>query len=81
MLVAIICKKIIQVFPEKAGNIFGSNRQPLVTDLHDKFFFVPCAGGLAAYFASLLLSSEITRQDIAVVVPWIRVKSYEASSG
>jgi hypothetical protein len=45
------------------------------------FFFVPCAGGLAAYFASLLVFNEITRQDIAVVVPWIRVKSYEVSGG
>jgi hypothetical protein len=45
------------------------------------FFFVPCGGGLVAYFASLLLSNEITRQDVAVVVPWKRVKPYEASGG
>jgi stage V sporulation protein B len=45
------------------------------------FFFLPCAGGLVAYFASLLVSNEITRQDVAVVVPWIRVKPYEVSGG
>ena len=45
------------------------------------FFFLPCAGGLVAYFVSLLMSNEITRQDVAVVVPWIRVKRYEVSGG
>ena len=45
------------------------------------FFFLPCAAGLVAYFASLLVSNEITRQDVAVVVPWIRVKPYEVSGG
>lgn len=45
------------------------------------FLFLPCAGGLVAYFAFLLVSNEITRQDVMVVVPWIRVKPYEVSGG
>jgi hypothetical protein len=45
------------------------------------FFFLSWAGGLAAYFASLLVSNEITRQDVAVVVPWIKLRpKYEVSS-
>jgi O-antigen/teichoic acid export membrane protein len=45
------------------------------------FFFLPYAGGLAAYFASLLVSNEITRQDVAVVAPWIKLRpKYEVSN-
>ena len=61
----------------------GGSKQHLAElyTLFELFFFLPCAGGLVAYFASLLVSNEITRQDVAVVVPWIRVKPYEVSGG
>jgi stage V sporulation protein B len=47
----------------------------------EDFFVLPYAGGLAAYFASLLVFQEVTSQDIAAFVPWIKLKRYEASSG
>jgi hypothetical protein len=61
----------------------GGSKQHLagLYTLFELFFFLPCAGGLVAYFAFLLVSNEITRQDVAVVVPWIRVKPYEVSGG
>jgi O-antigen/teichoic acid export membrane protein len=39
------------------------------------FLLVSCAGGLAAYFATLIASGEITRQDFAAFVPWMTVQS------
>jgi len=39
-------------------------------------FFLSCAVGLVIYFIALLVTNEITRQDVEVVVPWIRVKPY-----
>ncbi len=39
------------------------------------FFLLPCAGGLAAYFITLIASGEITRQDFAALIPWARVQS------
>ena len=47
----------------------------------DGIFILPYAGGLAAYVTSLLVSQEITRQDFAAFVPWIKLKRYEVSSG
>ena len=47
----------------------------------DGLFILPYAGGLAAYVTSLLVFQEITRQDFAAFVPWIKLKRYEVSSG
>jgi O-antigen/teichoic acid export membrane protein len=47
----------------------------------DGLFILPYAGGLAAYVTSLLVSQEITRQDFAAFVPWIKLKGYQVSSG
>jgi stage V sporulation protein B len=47
----------------------------------DGIFILPYLGGLAAYVTSLLVSQEITRQDFAAFVPWIRLKGYQVSSG
>jgi O-antigen/teichoic acid export membrane protein len=44
------------------------------------FFFLPCVGGLATYFISLIAFREITRQDFAAFAPWMRVGSYEVSN-
>ena len=43
-------------------------------------FFLPYAGALLAYCASLIVSQEITRQDFTAFVPWVS-KPHEVSSG
>ena len=47
----------------------------------DALFILPYAGGLAAYCTSLVVFQEITWQDFAAFVPWIKPKRYEVSSG
>ena len=47
----------------------------------DGLFILPYAGGLAAYCTSLVVFQEITWQDFAAFVPWIKLKRYEVSSG
>ena len=46
----------------------------------DGVFIVPYAGGLAAYFTSLVVFQEITREDFAAFLPWIKLKPYQVSS-
>ena len=46
----------------------------------DTFFILPYAGALLAYGASLIVSQEITRQDVTAFVPSV-LKPREVSSG
>jgi stage V sporulation protein B len=47
----------------------------------DAIFILPYVSGLLVYAASLIVLGEITRQDIAVLVPWVRVKAYQVYDG
>jgi O-antigen/teichoic acid export membrane protein len=38
-------------------------------------FILACAGALLAYLVALIASHEITRQDLAVLIPWMKVES------
>jgi stage V sporulation protein B len=39
---------------------------------------VPCTAGLVAYFMVLIATREITRQDVAAFLPWMRVQPSRA---
>lgn len=47
----------------------------------DDIFILPYAGGLATYFMLLVILQEITRQDFAAFVPWVKLKPREVSAG
>ena len=46
----------------------------------DGVFILPYAGALATYFTFLVVFQEITRQDFAAFLPWVKLKPYEVSS-
>jgi hypothetical protein len=47
----------------------------------DVLFVLPYAAGLITYVASLIAFHEITREDLATFLPWMRVKPNPVSQG
>jgi lipid-A-disaccharide synthase-like uncharacterized protein len=52
----------------------------LVSQL-DVLFILPYAAGLITYAASLIVFHEITREDLATFLPWMRLKPNPVSQG